>query len=101
MHHSTDRIAHTTAFDKPVVEHWLERDIAQRVHHVGSIRRPTAREANNIITELRFAPHLKLNTFNLTIIDVWLRIREKIRSRHIMDYSFTYSNKGYFLWTTP
>ena len=32
MHHPTDRIAHTTAFDKPVVEHWLEREIAQWVH---------------------------------------------------------------------
>ena len=29
---STDRIAHTTAFVTPVVEHWLERDIAQWVH---------------------------------------------------------------------
>ena len=28
MHHPTDRIAHTTAFVTPVVEHWLERDIA-------------------------------------------------------------------------
>ena len=27
-----DRIAHTTAFVTPVVEHWLERDIAQWVH---------------------------------------------------------------------
>ena len=27
-----DRIAHTTAFDTPVVEHWLEREIAQWVH---------------------------------------------------------------------
>ena len=29
MHHPTDRIAHTTAFVTPVVEHWLEREIAQ------------------------------------------------------------------------
>ena len=28
MHHPTDRIAHTTAFGTPVVEHWLEREIA-------------------------------------------------------------------------
>ena len=28
MHHSTDRITHTTAFVTPVVEHWLEREIA-------------------------------------------------------------------------
>ena len=29
MHHPTDRITHTTAFVKPVVEHWLEREIAR------------------------------------------------------------------------
>ena len=29
MHHSTDRIIHTTAFVTPVVEHWLEREIVQ------------------------------------------------------------------------
>ena len=28
----TDRITHTTAFVTPVVEHWLEREIAQWVH---------------------------------------------------------------------
>ena len=32
MHHPTDRIAHTTAFVTPVVEHWLEREIAHWVH---------------------------------------------------------------------
>ena len=31
MHHPTDMIAHTTAFVTPVVEHWLEREIAQWV----------------------------------------------------------------------
>ena len=29
MHHPIDRITHTTAFVTPVVEHWLEREIAQ------------------------------------------------------------------------
>ena len=29
MHHPTDRITHTTAFVTPVVEHWLEREIAR------------------------------------------------------------------------
>ena len=33
MHHPTDTIAHTRAFVAPVVEHWLEREIAQWVHH--------------------------------------------------------------------
>ena len=32
MHHPTDRIAHTTTFVTQVVEHWLEREIAQWVH---------------------------------------------------------------------
>ena len=27
MHHPTDRIAHTTAFVIPVVEHWLEHQM--------------------------------------------------------------------------
>ena len=31
MHHPTDKIAHTTAFVTPVVEHWLEQEIAQWV----------------------------------------------------------------------
>ena len=31
MHHHTERIAHTTAVVIPVVEHWLEREIAQWV----------------------------------------------------------------------
>ena len=32
MHHPTDTIIHTTAFVTTVVEHWLEREIAQWVH---------------------------------------------------------------------
>ena len=31
MHHPTDGIAHTTVFVTPVVEHWLEQEIAQWV----------------------------------------------------------------------
>ena len=31
MHHPTDRITHTMAFVTLVVEHWLEREIAQWV----------------------------------------------------------------------
>ena len=32
MHHPIDRIIHTTAFVTPVVEHWLEGEIAQWVY---------------------------------------------------------------------
>ena len=35
MHHPINRIVHTTDFVTPVVEHWLEREIAQWVHHEG------------------------------------------------------------------
>ena len=37
MHHPTDRITHITAFVTPVVEHWLEREIAQWVHPMKEI----------------------------------------------------------------
>ena len=49
MNNSIDRITHTTAFVTPVVEHWLEREIAQWVH-------PIAPWANAITTELHLAP---------------------------------------------
>ena len=42
MQHTNGKITHTTAFVTPVVEHWLEREIAQWVHHEGSIRRSIA-----------------------------------------------------------
>ena len=58
MHYPTDRIAHTTDFVTPVVEHWLEREIAQWVHPMkGSIRWPIAPWANTLTTELHLAPH--------------------------------------------
>ena len=41
----------------PVVEHWLEREIAQWVHHEGSIRPQIAPWANALTTELHLAPY--------------------------------------------
>ena len=46
MHHPTYMISHTTAFVTPVFGQWLEREIAQWVHHEGSIRRPIAPTAS-------------------------------------------------------
>ena len=46
MHHPTDRITHTTAFVTPVVEHWLEREIAQWV----SYKQAKAKTPLNIYT---------------------------------------------------
>ena len=64
MHHLTDRITHTTAFLKPVVDYWLEREIAQWVHHEGSIRRPIAPWANALTTELHLAPRILYELIN-------------------------------------
>ena len=41
MHHPTDRITHTSAFVTPVVEHWLEREIAQWVQCLFSTTSPS------------------------------------------------------------
>ena len=56
MHHPTDRITHTTAFVTPVLEHCQEREIAEWIHHEGSIRRPITPLAITLTTELHLAP---------------------------------------------
>ena len=42
------------------LEHWLEWEIAQWVHHEGSIQRPIAPWANALTTELHLAPWIHL-----------------------------------------
>ena len=44
MHHPTDRIAYTTAFVTPVVDHWLEWEIAQWVHPMNGSNDPSHHE---------------------------------------------------------
>ena len=56
MHLHTDRIAHTTTFGTPVMEHHLEWEIAQWVHHEGSIRWPITPWADALTKELHLAP---------------------------------------------
>ena len=53
MHHPTDRIAYTSVVVTPFVEHWLEREMAQWVHHEGSIQRPMSGRST---TDLYIAP---------------------------------------------
>ena len=57
MHRPTDMITHTTAFVTPVVEHWLEQELAQWVHNEGLIRPPIASWANALTMELHLAPY--------------------------------------------
>ena len=49
MHHPTDRIAHTTAFVTPVVEHWPEREIAQWVHPMKDRPNDPSREVTIVV----------------------------------------------------
>ena len=76
MRHPTDRITHTTAFVTPVVEHWLEREIAQWIHHEGSIRRPIAPWANTFTTELHLAPFGNVSNVNITCVCVCVKERK-------------------------
>ena len=64
MHHPTDRITHTKSFGTSVVEHWLEREIGQWVHHEESIRRPIALGANALTLEPHLAPKLDTPVLN-------------------------------------
>ena len=74
MHYPTERIAHTMAFVTPVVEHWLEQEIAQWVHHEGSIQRPITPQVNVPTTEhlylclpigLHMIPHWPTHEMNV------------------------------------
>ena len=95
MHHPTDRITHTTAFVAPVVEHWLEREIAQWVHpHEGSIRRPIAPWANALPLSYVPLPNCiaeREKIYGYMASDMWLRtiliVRKETRCRHI-GYSY-------------
>ena len=49
MHHPTDKIAHM-AFSILVMQHWLEQEIAQWIHHEGSSQWPIAKDL--VITSL-------------------------------------------------
>ena len=61
MHHPIDRIACTTAFVNPVMEHWLEWEIAQWVHHEGSIWQVIALWID-VLPEVHLAPIFPTDT---------------------------------------
>ena len=56
MHHPTDRITHTTGFVTPVVEHWLEREIAQWVLPMKDRSDDPSHVSERSTSELRPAP---------------------------------------------
>ena len=72
--YAPNRITHTTAFVTPVVEYWLDREIAHWVHHEESIRRPIAPRANALTTDLYLA-HIRIDQIkeNVIFTFVWRR----------------------------
>ena len=104
MHFSIDRTVHTTAFDKPVVDHWLERKITQTA--AGSTEkdrsddRPLQRWTRyrlsyiplNVRKEMFYlTTHSTHFIYGYMASDIWLRtiliVRKETRCRHI-GYSF-------------
>ena len=82
IHHPTDRIATTTVFVTPVVEHWLERELAQWVHHEESTRRPIAPRANILTTELHLTPnHSEGNSVSTPRLISLILVRFRRKSR--------------------
>ena len=81
MHFSIDRTVHTTAFDKPVVDHWLEWKIAQTA--AGSTEkdqsddRPLQRRARY---RLSYIPLPPINNANTTINNAYTTINTNVSS---------------------
>ena len=66
MNHPTDRMTHTTAFVTPVVEHWLEREIVQRVHSMKDRSDdPSHHERNMLPRSYISLPHRHENRLTL------------------------------------
>ena len=63
MHFSIDRTVHTMAFDKPVVDHWLERKIAPERE------REIERERNVLFNDTLNTFYLRLYGFRHMVKD--------------------------------
>ena len=84
MHHPLDMIVHTTAFVTPVMEHWLEREIARWVH---PMKDPSDDPSHH---ERTLLPRSYISLRGYTVSDIWQRIADSergTRCRH-MGYSF-------------
>ena len=67
MHHPTGRIAHTTAFVTPVVEHWLERELEQ---------------SKNVPTQIKHFNHIKYCLRN--IVDCYQPTAQYIQRARVL-----------------
>ena len=70
MHNPTDRIAHTTVFVTPVVEHWLEREIAPWVHPMKDRSDDPSRHERTLLSR-RYISLLVTRSSNLPTASLW------------------------------
>ena len=109
MHHPTDRIIHTTAFFTPVVEHWLEREIAQWIHSMKDRSDDSSHHERTLlprsyiplmvqcIATLRQIPHTEIDdSLNLELLgaNIFASLRSailKVFLPHLKKYSFAHA----------
>ena len=94
MHHPTDRIAHTTAVVTPVVEHWLEREIAQWVHPMKDRSDDPSHHEQTLLPRSYI---LLLSTWDL--IFIWLGYPLRYRARSNSDRKMAHRLTCLFLST--
>ena len=97
MHHPTDRITHTMAFVTPIMEHWLEPEIAQWEvsYHVRIYRKCFGRKEGNILFNDAF------NTFYLRYMVKDHSDNERVNLLPQHGLLFLISSKGSFICTIP
>ena len=84
MHHPTNRIIHTTAFVTPVVEHWLEREIAQWVHPMKD------RSDDPSHHERTLLPRSYISLLHVTEIETCYRENDSVNVSQIDDAMINY-----------
>ena len=69
MHHPSDRITHTMAFVRPVVEHWLQREIAQSVERQDTLRSVSRLTVTSLWTAmLDYLMGIFCRSFRITLV---------------------------------
>ena len=77
MHQPTDRIAHTTAFITPVVEHWLERAIVQWVHPMKDRSDDPSHQEQTLLPR----SYISLRAPRMIDLSKYMHVRERERER--------------------
>ena len=93
-----DRTAHTTAFFKSVLEHWLEREISY-----GSTMRSHLMTHCN--TELHFSPNRRKEMFYITLntflfLVIWPEVTKETHCELFIGY-FPNNSNGSFIHKLP